>query len=611
MAHAWLAAMLVLAVSAPGAEWHVAPEGDDAGAGTAEAPLRTLAEACRRVQPGDTCIVAPGRYRETLRPASGGTAGAPISFIAKAGAIISGLDPAAGPWTPEDDGPVLSASCAGPVEQVFWNGRMLRLARFPNTDGDPMDLAWSEAGADTKAGEIIVADDSLPANLAGARIHVLPGHFWVSWTRPVTGWDPDTRTLSFPCDWDQHPAYGVTPGTRWYVYGTRSLLDAPGEWWHDAETGRLLVWPPDDADPAAAVEVKRRDAAVDLRGLAHVSVKGFNLFGATARLDDAEHCRLENCSVAHPSHLTEAEGWGKQNETGIVVSGRDNLVQGCRVVWSAGNGVTLLGENNTVDRCEITHCDYIAMDCANVWMEGRGNTLSRSTLAYSGRSNVVHRYLKAGKIIYNDIHDAGMLTADLGATYCFGTDGEGTEIAYNWVHDITQKYTGSGVYVGIYIDNGSSNFLIHHNVCWNISDTGLRLNIPSHNNRVYHNAVFNSGSCVNLWGPDDSVDMTGCDLRNNLFAGDLSLPSDERTPPVVVIGDGLEYGYNYEGTDPGMTDPLNGDFTLEEDSPCVDAGVVIEGISDGFTGKAPDLGAYERGREPWRPGHADPREDSR
>jgi hypothetical protein len=38
------------------------------------------------------------------------------------------------------------------------------------------------------------------------------------------------------------------------------------------------------------------------------------------------------------------------------------------------------------------------------------------------------------------------------------------------------------------------------------------------------------------------------------------------------------------------------DFTLTEKSAAVDSGVVLPNINDGFTGKAPDLGAYERGQ---------------
>jgi hypothetical protein len=38
------------------------------------------------------------------------------------------------------------------------------------------------------------------------------------------------------------------------------------------------------------------------------------------------------------------------------------------------------------------------------------------------------------------------------------------------------------------------------------------------------------------------------------------------------------------------------DFTLRAGSKAIDAGVVLPSINDGFTGRAPDLGAFERGR---------------
>jgi hypothetical protein len=43
--------------------------------------------------------------------------------------------------------------------------------------------------------------------------------------------------------------------------------------------------------------------------------------------------------------------------------------------------------------------------------------------------------------------------------------------------------------------------------------------------------------------------------------------------------------------------PAEVDLTLDKRSRAIDAGVELPGITDGFTGKAPDLGAYEYGAE--------------
>jgi hypothetical protein len=54
---------------------------------------------------------------------------------------------------------------------------------------------------------------------------------------------------------------------------------------------------------------------------------------------------------------------------------------------------------------------------------------------------------------------------------------------------------------------------------------------------------------------------------------------------------------------PLLQDPDNFDFRPKAGSPLIDAGKVIPGITDGFVGKAPDIGAYEFGGPLWKPGH--------
>ena len=51
------------------------------------------------------------------------------------------------------------------------------------------------------------------------------------------------------------------------------------------------------------------------------------------------------------------------------------------------------------------------------------------------------------------------------------------------------------------------------------------------------------------------------------------------------------------GTDPQhLYNPEDLDFRLKAGSAAIDAGMELPTITDGFTGKAPDLGAYELGR---------------
>ncbi|HHT9147035.1 MAG TPA: carbohydrate binding domain-containing protein, partial [Candidatus Wunengus sp. YC61] len=60
---------------------------------------------------------------------------------------------------------------------------------------------------------------------------------------------------------------------------------------------------------------------------------------------------------------------------------------------------------------------------------------------------------------------------------------------------------------------------------------------------------------------------------------------------------------NFKTGDPLFADAANQDFHLQSTSTAKDAGAIIEGITDGYAGSAPDIGAYEYGGTNWTAGH--------
>ena len=61
-----LATMLLAARAGDAGEFHVAPDGDDAHAGSTEAPFRTLKKGMRMLKPGDTLYVKDGTYKGVI-----------------------------------------------------------------------------------------------------------------------------------------------------------------------------------------------------------------------------------------------------------------------------------------------------------------------------------------------------------------------------------------------------------------------------------------------------------------------------------------------------------------------------------------------------------------
>ena len=134
---------LGLALSSPlwAADYFVSPQGADGNPGTIEAPFASLAQATRVVQPGDTCYLREGIYREVLRPTRSGEPGAEIRFMnwRNEKAVITGLDPLQG-WTHAGDG-VYATDMPWSLEgdnQIFANGPMMSEACWPAPGENPL-----------------------------------------------------------------------------------------------------------------------------------------------------------------------------------------------------------------------------------------------------------------------------------------------------------------------------------------------------------------------------------------------------------------------------------------------------------------------------------------
>lgn len=88
-----LAALLFSNCAATAETFYVAPDGDDGGAGNSANPWSTIQAAANRVDAGDTIIVRPGVYRESVVLVRGGLPHMPVSLVAEPGAILECPDP--------------------------------------------------------------------------------------------------------------------------------------------------------------------------------------------------------------------------------------------------------------------------------------------------------------------------------------------------------------------------------------------------------------------------------------------------------------------------------------------------------------------------------------
>lgn len=575
--------------------YFVSTSGSDAAPGTLEAPLRTIQHAADIAQPGDTVYIRGGTYRETVRPARSGTPGGPITFqpYGDETVTVSGADVVTG-WSKHDDS-VFRARQGWDLgfgdNQVFVDGRMMTEARWPNTSLDPSHprLATADAITPSVNGDHsvgILRDAALTqpdGYWDGAVIHIAPGQGWVAQTGRVISSVRGRLVYSYQQMNEQHE----TPeaGDRYYLTGKFRALDSSGEWYLDAGDDTLYLRTPGSDDPEDhVVEAKRRDYAFDLSGRSNISVDGIRIFAATIATDaDSDSIRLTNLQASYVSHHTlMPSGWERPDQTGILLLGTNSLLRDSTIAFSSAHGVTVTGSTNKVENNVIHDIGYAGGDDAGILVRGRGHEITRNTIYNAGRDGIKTSRGADIRVTYNLIHDVMLQTTDGGGIYTYGTDGAGAEFAYNVIHDVKGGGFGGA---GVYLDNFSSDYVIHHNVVWD-ADHALKMNPTSRDNKVFNNTLAGTDYSV---ATSKSGDMLGSEFRNNLFTKAAKIdPRAERQNNL------------YAGGDAGFVNLAAGDLRLKPSSRAVDAGVVVDGV--GYAGDAPDVGAYELGRPVWTAG---------
>ena len=382
----------------------------------------------------------------------------------------------------------------------------------------------------------------------------------------------------------------------------------PGDWFHSTETNLLYVFA--TANPISV------EAAVESTLVVLLGNQSFLTFDGL--------------------HFTRGAGQV------ILMTGCNTIVrQNCEWSWlyfqdmAYGGGIP---SNLSVINC-IVH------DCG-----GSGITFPNSIKGVNViRGNEVYRCCL--------LHDAGVGEHDsAGAIKVFGPSGGTVAIENNHVHDIDQSaFSGSNSGVGIWVDTWSDGHaVVRENAVHDCSHTGIFLEFGggwlcyrnrvyrcgrravdaargwysgvgqyrSHYCKIYHNTVYDCRWGYSIEGSSNPGEGGGQnDLANNIIVGNLlnfqtGRGQGEETTILRKNCFGLEAKNfmnfkftNYDSydlfesaygagtgsirSDPQMTDPANGVFSLKATSPCCNSGAVLPGINDDYLGSAPDVGCFE------------------
>jgi hypothetical protein len=569
--------------SFPQTAYYVASNGlnTNSGASISE-PFRTIQKAADIMQSGDTCYIRGGVYRETVTPANSGSSGSPIIFKAYKDekVTVSGADVLDVSWSVHSVS-IYKAKTNLDFNQLFVDGRMMNEARWPNAKVDSL-VFMPRANADEGTNSTTLVDAELPpGDWNNARVHITHGAEWISDTRKVTNYQPGDRfSFNQAISSDDKNSYVPQSGNPYYLYHTLLALDTATEWYLDENADEVYLWTPDGTSPADyLVEVKQRNYAFNLSNRSHIELRGLNIFSAAVNMSHCEHVVVDSCQVRYSNHIMEADGYGTDAVAKNIVSGSNNVWKNSVIAYSATDGLTMKGgSNNTVTNCIIHDVNYNANYFSGITVQGRQHEISHNTIYNSGRFIIYHNGARNCRIVYNRLYSAGHLTNDVGITYCWSNDGEGTVIAYNWLHDCYGREGGKNWAWGIYIDDNSVNHIVHHNVVWNVAFCGT---LFKDSNELYNNTFLKEdGSnthCV-------SDEITSAIAANNL-------------------GPGIDKAFG------GAQQYNNGDYPVDENfvpirgAGAIDGGKEIPPFTDDYVGSAPDIGAYEYEGMYWVPGH--------
>lgn len=256
-------------------------------------------------------------------------------------------------------------------------------------------------------------------------------------------------------------------------------------------------------------------------------------------------------------------------DCGIAVSnGADGYTINSNTSYNNWYGIKAVSNANsgTISNNTVHDTDDFCIDLDDAIS---GTTVERNTVYNCGSHGIMVELNSTGNIVrYNEVYSAG----DGSAGIHVGAPTTNNNVYYNLVHDV---YDGIKVYQ-------STGCNVYNNIVYNASHDGIVFFSNSTNGNAKNNIVHTTGGPYGILNSETA----GVCSNNITYA---------------ITGSGITCTTktnNQENTDPLMTDPDNGNFTLPSGSPAINAGVDVF-LPQDYAGRAvpygsaPDIGAYE------------------
>lgn len=476
--------------------------GNDNNPGTIEAPWRTLSKASTApLKAGDALLLkCGGVWRDSLN-ITGATAKEGNFLIAGYGDCSGDRRPIirASDWVPLDNW-TLAPDAAGqpiykrpwtgaPIKRVFASGAPVIPARYPNFKAIGNEFALATSVGSTSSFKVRPAD--LPAlagrDLVGALIHVRTLQ-WLFDTAKVTAFDPATGLITL----DRALSSSIREGAGYILEGKRWMLDAPNEWFYDADTKELTVWTPGSINPAsgAGLEAVTRDYGISLGWVNGVRVERVRTEQQAEdgiRVMDSADSIVSDVAVFHPYQLGVSIG----NSSRTTV--KDSFVHGAgrRAIVSRDSQGVRITANQVTDTGGFGRSDDTE---PAISVYGQDSVVAGNYIARSGSVGIYFQNLPGVVIENNSIYQPCLRLADCAGIHTWTSSSSAapvtsytarTMVRNNIIVSSFSNTEGCGsacnnLGTGIYLDEMTSGVTLKGNI---ISDAEIGIGM--------HNAHFN------------------------------------------------------------------------------------------------------------------------
>lgn len=351
--------------------------------------------------------------------------------------------------------------------EVFWDGRRMTLARWPNKadghinfdgvidEGDPEKLIPGTL----KLGAEALERTRSWQNINEAGIFAYYKFDWADMASGIKSFDPQNGHIT-PL---HHSIMGYNDNGAYYFYNILEELDTEGEYYIDRENMLLYVYPPEGTEASDALITLSEEKLVS-GNVSNIRFEGITFEGTKNNIIElvGDNIALFNCKVINGG------------ADGIRLTGYNNIVHSCEVAYLGKEGVlieggdrrTLTPGNCVLENSYIHHfAEVYRTYKTGVALRGCGNRAIYNEIAYAphmafGFTGNDHEYA------FNYIHDVVYESNDAGAFYGGGDyTGLGTVIRYNMLRNIggvEGKYPNA-----IYYDDGMSFGIVEGNIIEN------------------------------------------------------------------------------------------------------------------------------------------------